>query len=422
MFVDIVKIYIKAGNGGNGSISFRREIYVPNGGPDGGDGGRGGDIIFEVNEGLHTLMDFRYKKQFKAEHGGDGHGSRKSGKDGENLLIEVPPGTIVRDEETGFVLADLTTLGQQKILARGGRGGKGNMHFATATRQAPNFAIDGQKGQERSIILELKSIADVGLIGFPNVGKSTILSMLTAARPKIADYHFTTLTPNLGVVQNKDRRSFVMADIPGIIEGAHEGVGLGYEFLRHIERTRIMIHVLDASGLEGRDPLNDFYIINQELKDYSEKLGNRPQIIAANKMELTGADTNIDRIKETLEPLGYKVFPISAAQNKGFSPLLDEVIRLLDELPELESFEEEVDIYSLTDEEPFEISMEGEEYVVSGPLVEKLMGKVNLDDYDSLQYFQRMLRTWGIIDALREKGIHDGDIVRMKELTFDFLN
>jgi GTP-binding protein len=422
MFVDKVKIYIKAGNGGNGSVSFRREKYVPNGGPDGGDGGSGGDIIFLVNPGLHTLMDFRYKKQFKAQHGEDGHGRIQTGKNGEPLVIEVPPGTIVRDEQSGLVIADLTAPGQEKVLARGGQGGKGNIHFATSTRQAPKFAREGGKGQERTVVLELKSIADVGLVGFPNVGKSTILSILSAARPKIADYHFTTLTPNLGVVEVREGQSFIMADIPGIIEGAHEGVGLGYEFLRHIERTRILVHVIDASGSEGRDPLEDFHIINRELKDYSEKLADRPQIVAANKSDLTDAQANVQRLRDSLEPAGYKVFPVSAAQNKGFEPLLDEILRMLKELPEPESFEEETDVYTLDIEEPYEITVENGEYVVSGPAVDKLLGMVNLDDYESLQYFQRMLRRQGIIDALREKGVQDGDTVRMKDFAFDFLD
>jgi GTP-binding protein len=421
MFVDKVKIHIKAGNGGNGSVSFRREKYIPNGGPDGGDGGNGGDIIFTVNSGLHTLMDFRYKKKFVAENGEDGRGQKRFGKSGEPLLIEVPPGTIVRDEQTGLVLADLKEPGQQKVLARGGRGGKGNVHFATSTRQAPRFAREGGKGQERTVILELKSIADVGLVGFPNVGKSTILSVLSSARPKIADYHFTTLHPNLGVVEARGR-SFVMADIPGIIEGAHQGVGLGYEFLRHIERTRILVHVIDVSGIEGRDPLEDFHIINRELKKYSEKLAERPQIVAANKLDIPEADDNLKRLKASLEPMGFKVFPVSAAQNKGFTPLLDEILRLLDEIPELESYEDEVDVYSLDIEDPYEILIENGEYVVTGPAVDKLLGMVNLDDYESLQFFQRMLRKHGIIDALREKGVQDGDTVRMNDVSFDFVD
>ncbi|HHY82640.1 MAG TPA: GTPase ObgE [Clostridiales bacterium] len=422
MFVDKVKIHIKAGNGGNGSISFRREKYVPNGGPDGGDGGNGGNVVFVVNPGLHTLMDFRYKKHFRAESGEDGRSRNQTGRDGEDLIIEVPPGTVVRDEQTGLVLADLKTPGQRKVLARGGKGGKGNVHFATSTRQAPKFAREGGKGQERTVVLELKSIADVGLVGFPNVGKSTILSSLTAARPKIADYHFTTLTPNLGVVEVREGQSFVMADIPGIIEGAHEGVGLGLEFLRHIERTRILIHVLDASGSEGRDPLEDFHKINKELREYSEKLAERPQIIAANKSDIPEAEANIQRLKAALEPMGYPVFKVSAAQNKGFGPLLDEVVRMLAELPEPESFEEEVDVYRLDEEEPFEITVENGEYLVTGPAVDKLLGMVNLEDYESLQYFQRMLRKLGIIDALREKGIQDGDTVRLRDWAFDYVD
>lgn len=421
MFVDKVKIHIKAGNGGNGAVSFRREKYIPNGGPDGGDGGNGGDVIFIVNPGLHTLMDFRFRKKFAAENGEDGQGQKRFGKSGESLLIEVPPGTVVRDELTGLVLADLKEAGQQKILARGGRGGKGNVHFATATRQAPRFAREGGQGQERSVILELKSIADVGLVGFPNVGKSTILSVLTSARPKIADYHFTTLHPNLGVVKARGR-SFIMADIPGIIEGAHQGVGLGYEFLRHIERTRILVHVIDVSGMEGRDPLEDFHTINRELKKYSEKLAERPQIVAANKLDIPEAEDNIRRLKADLEPMGVRVFPVSAAQNRGFEPLLDEILRLLDEIPELESFEDEVDVYSLDPEEPYEILIEDDEFVVRGPAVDKLLGMVNLDDYESLQFFQRALRKHGIIDALREKGVQDGDTVRMNDISFDFLD
>lgn len=423
MFVDKVKIHIKAGNGGNGAVSFRREKYIPNGGPDGGDGGNGGSIIFKVNPGMHTLMDFRYKRKFTARPGEDGRGSKQTGRDGDSTVIEVPPGTIVRDELTGLILADLRSPGESKILARGGRGGKGNVHFATATRQAPRFAQEGTKGQERTVILELKSIADVGLVGFPNVGKSTILSVLTSARPKIADYHFTTLKPNLGVVEVRRGQSFIMADIPGIIEGAHEGVGLGYDFLRHIERTRILVHVIDVSGMEGRDPLEDFHIINKELKEYSEELSQRPQIIAANKSDIPDSQEHIKRLRNELEPLGYKVFPVSAAQNKGFEPLLNEIVDLLNELPETPSFEEEeVDVYSLEEIEPFMVTKENGEYVLSGPAVDKLLGRVNLDDYESLQYFQRTLRKWGMIDALKEKGVQDGDTVRMGDWSFDFLD
>jgi len=424
MFVDKVKIRIKAGDGGNGVVSFRREKYVPAGGPDGGDGGNGGDIIFKVDPGMHTLMDFRYKRKFTAQSGEDGRGNRQTGKDGESVIIEVPPGTIVRDEQTGLVLADLRRPGETRILAKGGKGGKGNVHFATPTRQAPRFATKGGKGQERTVILELKSIADVGLIGFPNVGKSTILSVLTSARPKIADYHFTTLKPNLGVVEVRRGQSFIMADIPGIIEGAHEGVGLGIEFLRHIERTRILVHVIDVSGIEGRDPLQDFHIINRELKEYSEELAKRPQIIAANKWDIPGSEDNLQKLKEALEPEGYKVFPVSAAQNKGFEPLLNEIIHLLDELPEIPSFEdEEVNIGSIDEIQmrSFEITTENGEYILSGPAVDRLMSRVNLDDYESLQYFQRALKRLGIMDALREKGVQDGDTVRIGDWEFDFI-
>ncbi len=424
MFVDVVKIYIKAGDGGNGCVSFRREKYIPNGGPDGGDGGDGGDVIFVVNEGMHTLMDFRYRRKYVAQNGQNGQGKNKKGKDGESLIIEVPPGTIIKDAETEAVLADLTYQSPEKVLLKGGRGGKGNTHFATSTRQAPKFARDGIKGQERWVILELKSIADVGLVGFPNVGKSTILSILSAARPKIANYHFTTLSPNLGVVSVRGSRSFIMADIPGLIEGAHEGTGLGHEFLRHIERTRMLIHVLDISGTEGRDPLDDFYKINEELIKYSEKLANKPQIVAANKMDIPEAETNLERLKKEIEPKGYKVYAISAATNKGFESMLDEVVKLLDELPPVEDFsDEEVDIDILElKEEPFTIHNENGEYVVEGPAMDRLLGRVNLDDYESLQYFQRALRKLGVIDALRDKGVEDGDTVRIKDISFDFID
>lgn len=422
MFVDYVKIHVRAGDGGDGSVSFRREKYIPNGGPDGGDGGDGGSILFEASEDLHTLMDFRFKKKFIAERGEDGKGQKRFGRRGQDLIIKVPVGTVIRDEETGLVIADLNTKGEKRIIARGGRGGKGNVHFATATRQAPKFARQGQKGQERSLILELKSIADVGLVGFPNVGKSTILSILSAARPKIADYHFTTLKPSLGVVRVREDANFVMADIPGIIEGAHEGVGLGLKFLRHIERTRLLLHVIDVSGLEGRDPIEDFESIRGELQKYSEKLVDKPQLIAANKMDIPGAEDNIERLKAQLEPQGYKVFPVSAAQNKGFKPLLDEIIRMLSQIPEPESFEEELDIFEQEEEIPFEINKEGDEFVVSGPMMDRLFTMINLDNYDSLQYFQRVLRKHGVIDALREAGVKDGDTVHIKDLSFDFID
>lgn len=422
MFIDIVKISIKAGNGGNGAVSFRREKFVPSGGPDGGDGGNGGDIVVVVNTGKHTLADFRYKKSFKAQAGQDGRGKKMHGKKGEDLIIEVPPGTIIRDSESNNIIADLTEPGQRKVLAQGGRGGRGNAVFATATRQAPRFAKSGQKGQEAWVVLELKSIADVGLIGFPNVGKSTILSVITSSRPKIANYHFTTLVPNLGVVKTKFGKEFVMADIPGIIEGAHQGVGLGIDFLRHIERTRILVHVLDASGIEGRDPIEDFHTINKELESFSPELADRPQIVAANKTDIIGEDGDISELEEVLTEAGIKVFPISAATGKGLDELTAELIKMLEELPSIESYEED---FTWLDDEveeiPLEIHVEDGIYVVSGSTIDRLMGSINLEDYESLQYFQRTLRKQGIIDALREKGVDNGDTVQMGDFEFDFI-
>jgi GTP-binding protein len=373
---------------------------------------------------MRTLMDFRYKKHYRAESGQNGGRNNMKGKNGQDLIVKVPPGTVVKDFETGKVLADLMQHGQKKVLARGGRGGKGNSHFATSTRQTPRFAQAGEKGEERWIVLELKSIADVGLVGFPNVGKSTILSVLTSARPKIANYPFTTLTPNLGVVEVDRKHSFILADIPGLIEGAHKGLGLGHDFLRHVERTRMLVHVVDASGMEGRDPVQDYYAINQELHAYSAKLAQRPQIVAANKCDLPGSEHNIRRLKEQLEPKGIKVFPVSAAQNQGFTEMIWEIVQMLDELPAVEPFEEEAaEIYDSTlDKEPFEITMDGDVYVISGPAVDRLMASVNLDDSDSLQYFQRALRRRGIIDALKKKGIQNGDTVRINDIEFDFID
>lgn len=422
MFIDVVKIYIKAGDGGNGAVSFRREKYVPAGGPDGGDGGNGGDVVFEVNTGKHTLRDFRYKKSFKAQSGENGRGKNMHGKRGEDIVIEVPPGTIIRENKTNRIIADMTTPGERKIIAYGGRGGRGNARFATATRQAPRFSKDGKKGQELWLTLELKSIADVGLIGFPNVGKSTILSVLTASRPKIANYHFTTLFPNLGVVDTKYGDSFVMADIPGIIEGAHQGTGLGIDFLRHIERTRILVHVLDISGVEGRDPVEDFYIINKELKSFSEELAQRPQVVAANKMDITSGQENLIRLEAELRTKGIKVFPVSAATGKGFDELVLELANMLKELPAMEPFKEEFDwMDEGIERQPFEIDIVDDIYVVSGPAIDRLLGSVNLDDYESMQFFQRALRRQGIIDALRDAGINHGDTVKMQDLEFDFI-
>ena len=422
MFVDVAKIFIKGGDGGNGAVSFRREKYIPRGGPDGGDGGDGGNVIFVVDSGMHTLMDFRYRRHYKAESGQNGGNSNRKGRNGKDLYIKVPPGTVIKDIETGRVLADLRYHGQQKVLARGGSGGKGNARFATSTRQAPKFAQPGHKGEERWVFLELKSIADVGLIGFPNVGKSTILSVLTSARPKIANYHFTTLAPNLGVVEVDREHSFILADIPGLIKGAHKGSGLGHDFLRHIERTRLLIHVVDVSGIEGRDPIEDFNIINNELKTYSSKLMQRPQIVVANKCDIPGYEKNLERLKEYLHPKGIKVFPVSAVQKQGFTQLLWEIVEMLKKLPEDQPFEDdEVEIYdNIQQEPPFEITMDGDVYVVSGYFIDRLMDSINLNDDDSFQYFQRALRRRGIIDALREKGIKDGDTVRIKDIEFDY--
>ena len=366
MFIDNARIYIRAGNGGNGAVSFRREKYINKGGPDGGDGGKGGDVVFVVDEGLRTLQDFRYKRKYIAEDGDNGKGSNCTGKSGEDLIVKVPPGTIVKDEQTGRVLADLIHAGQQAVIAKGGKGGAGNRRFATPTRQIPNFAKAGDEGEEFWAILELKLLADVGLVGFPNVGKSTILSMVTAAEPKIANYHFTTIDPNLGVVNIDAENGFVMADIPGIIEGAHEGVGLGHDFLRHIERTRLLIHVVDISGSEGRDPIKDFETINEELKKFNPALYERPQIIAANKMDIKGAKERLTVFEEVYEDKGYKVFPISAAANSGLNELIYYVAQRLKELPDtiLSSSEEKETLYNVKEDDSYNIYKEYEVYVV----------------------------------------------------------
>ncbi|GAE87073.1 GTPase ObgE [Acetivibrio straminisolvens] len=422
MFIDSARIYIKAGDGGNGAVSFHREKYISKGGPDGGDGGKGGDVVFVVDEGLRTLQDFRYRTRYKAENGQNGGGSNCSGKSGEDLIIRVPPGTLVRDEQTGRILADLVKPGQRTVIARGGKGGAGNQHFATPTRQVPNFAKPGEPGQEIWAILELKLLADVGLIGFPNVGKSTILSMVTAARPKIANYHFTTIDPNLGVVNIDAENGFVMADIPGIIEGAHQGVGLGHEFLKHIERTKLLIHVVDISGSEGRDPVQDFEVINDELKKYNPVLYERPQIIAANKMDVTGAEENLEKFRKAVEPLGYKIFPVSAASNTGLKELVYYAAQKVKELPDtiLVSDEENEVVYTAVEEEPFKVRKENDVFVVEGSWVMKLVRSTNFDNYESLQYFQRAIRKKGIVDALESMGINEGDTVKMYDLEFEY--
>ncbi|MCR4434943.1 MAG: GTPase ObgE [Clostridiales bacterium] len=423
MFIDNARIFVKAGNGGNGAVSFHREKYIAAGGPDGGDGGRGGDVIFIVDEGIRTLADFRYKRHYKAEPGQNGGASNCTGRDGEDLIIKVPPGTIVKDEETGRILADLTRAGQKEVIARGGKGGKGNQHFATPTRQVPNFAKSGDLGEERWVLLELKLLADVGLIGFPNVGKSTILSMVSAARPKIADYHFTTLEPNLGVVSLDMGESFVIADIPGLVEGAHEGVGLGHEFLKHVERTKLFIHVVDVSAVEGRNPSEDFRVINEELKKYNPKLAEKTQIVAANKMDIPGAEDNLERFREAVEAEGYKVFPISAATNRGLKDLMLYVSQKLKEIPDVpitgEADEEAV--YTAQEEKPFEIRRENGKYVVEGNWVRKIVSSTNFNSYESLQYFQRAIKKKGVIDALESMGINEGDTVKIYDIEFEYV-
>lgn len=423
MFIDKAKIYIKSGDGGDGRISFRREKYVPNGGPDGGDGGDGGDIVFIVDENMRTLMDFRYKRKHIAENGEMGGVNNSSGKSAEDLLIKVPAGTVLREAETGALLGDLKNPGDRVVIARGGKGGKGNQHFATPTRQAPRFAQPGEKGMEVWIEMELKLIADVGLVGFPNVGKSTFLSIVTSAKPKIANYHFTTLVPNLGVVDLGNGRSFVIADIPGLIEGAHAGVGLGHDFLRHVERTKVLIHLLDASGLEGRDPLEDFHKINDELKLYSEKLVGKPQVVVCNKMDLPDSKENYRRVSEELGREGYEVFAISAATREGVTPLMDRVYNLLESVKDVEEPVEEIfDLvyHNNTSDKPYTVRKENGDYVVEGKLVEQLLASVNLDDNDSIKYFQKVLRKRGIVDELRQLGVKDGDTVKMGELEFEY--
>ena len=422
MFVDRVKIHVKGGNGGNGMVSFFRAKYITHGGPDGGDGGRGGDVIFVGDESMGTLMDFRYKRMFKAGNGQDGGKRNCFGKDGESVVIKVPVGTVIREAESGKIMADITKHGEEKILIHGGKGGKGNQHFATPTRQAPRYAEPGRVAKEYDVILELKLIADVGLIGFPNVGKSTLLSMVTNANPKIANYHFTTLAPNLGVVEGRYGDSFVLADIPGLVEGASEGVGLGHAFLRHVERTKVFIHVVDAAGVEGDDPVENVRKINRELEAYNPELMKRPQVIAANKTDIPGSEENVERLKEAYEKEGFEVFPISAATNKGLDELLTKVAEILKNYPEDIVFEEEYEEYDevAVDQEPFTIEVEDEVYVVRGVGVEKMIGYTNIDTEKGFAFFQRYLKEKGIIEALEEKGIQEGDTVRIYDMEFEF--
>lgn len=428
MFADRAKIFIRSGKGGDGHVSFRRELFVPNGGPDGGDGGKGGDIIFEVDEGLNTLNDYRHKAKYCAQPGEEGGKKRCHGKNGTDLILKVPEGTLIKDAESGKVIADMSGDNKRQIVLKGGRGGKGNMNYATATMQVPKYAQPGQSAKELWVQLELKVIADVGLVGFPNVGKSTFLSRVTNARPKIANYHFTTLNPNLGVVDLDGGKGFVIADIPGLIEGASEGVGLGHEFLRHIERTKVIIHVVDAASTEGRDPVDDIYKINEELKAYNPRMATLPQVIAANKTDVIYSEDEdpVERIRAEFEPQGMKVFSISAVSGKGLKELLYYVRELLDALlKEAVVFEQEYDPneYNPNDNLPYTVEKSEEEentYVVEGPKIERMLGYTNLDSEKGFQFFQNFLKTTGILDELEAAGIQEGDTVRMYGLKFDY--
>lgn len=424
MFIDVAKISVKGGKGGNGIVAWRREKFEPSGGPYGGDGGDGGSVILKADEGIRTLMDFRYKRHYSGENGEDGRTKRQYGKKGQDTIIRVPVGTLVKDAKTKRVIVDLKHKDQEFVIAKGGKGGRGNARFATPTRQAPGFAEPGTKGQELEIILELKLLADVGLIGYPNVGKSTILSMLSAAKPKISNYHFTTLQPNLGVVRVDEGKSFVLADIPGLIEGASEGVGLGHDFLRHIERTRVLVHVLDASGLEGRDPVEDFYKINDELFQYNPKLEDKPKLIVANKMDLPGAEENLEMIRAEFEPQGIQVFETSAATSQGVADLKYSIWELLTTHEgDYETFDEEYEEFEIVEEEETVIvKKEDGIYIVEGTFVERLLEATYFDDIDSLRYFQDALRKRGIVEELEKLGIEEGESVFISGYEFEFFH
>jgi GTP-binding protein len=428
MFVDQTKIYVKGGDGGNGMVAFRREKYVPKGGPAGGDGGKGANVVFEVAEGLRTLMDFRYQRHFKAPRGEHGMSKGQHGRGAKDMIVKVPPGTVVMDAETNEVIADLVEDGQQAVIAKGGRGGRGNTRFATPANPAPEIAENGEPGQERDVILELKLLADVGLVGFPSVGKSTLLSVVSSAKPKIAEYHFTTIVPNLGMVETEDGRSFVMADLPGLIEGASEGVGLGHQFLRHIERTRVIVHVIDMAAMEGRDPYEDYLTINKELNEYNLRLTERPQIIVANKMDMPEAEENLQKFRAQLEE-DFPIFPISAVTRKGLRELLFAVADKLETTAEfpLEHEEEDTGVHRVlykheADPEAFTITREPDgSFVVSGEKVEKLFKMTDFSREESVRRFSRQLRGLGVDDALRQKGAQDGDIVKLLEFEFEFI-
>ena len=426
MFADKAKIFIRSGKGGDGHVSFRREKYVPDGGPDGGDGGHGGDVIFEIDDGLNTLTDYRYQRKFAAEDGEDGKKRNCRGKDGEDIILKVPEGTIIRDEETGKIMLDMSGDNRRVVFLEGGKGGLGNQHYATSTMQAPKYAKPGQPAKELNVILELKCIADVGLVGFPNVGKSTFLSIVSNAKPKIANYHFTTLNPILGVVDIEGAGGFVIADIPGLVEGASEGVGLGLDFLRHIERTRILVHVVDAAGTEGRDPIEDVKLINNELKKYGSDVSKKPQVIAANKLDVCeNPDEIVQKLKDEFEPEGYEVFPISAASNKGVKELIYHLSEMLKKYPKKTVvFEPEMtpEFGGLYNNEPFEVYFDEEEneYVIEGPRIEKMLGYTNLDSEKGFMFFQKFLKENGILDRLKELGINEKDTVRMYGYKFDY--
>ncbi|WP_340025346.1 GTPase ObgE [Paenibacillus sp. FSL K6-1096] len=430
MFVDKAKIYVKGGDGGDGLVAFRREKYVPEGGPAGGDGGRGGDVIFRVDEGLRTLMDFRYQRHFKADRGVKGRNKSQHGANAEHLIVRIPPGTLLIDDDTQEIIADMTRHGQQVVVARGGRGGRGNVRFATASNTAPELAENGEEGQERYVVMELKVMADVGLVGFPSVGKSTLLSVVSAAQPKIGAYHFTTITPNLGVVDVGDSRSFVMADLPGLIEGASEGVGLGHEFLRHVERTRVIIHVVDMSGSEGRDPFEDWVLINDELKQYNAALMDRPQIVAANKMDMPDSEENLAAFRERVAELrpDLEIMPISSLTRQGIQELLYRAADLLDSIPVAPVVEEvaettERKVYKLEaeDDNSFTITRDNEAFVVTSPRIERMLKRMQLSTHDAILKLARTLRHMGVDAELRRRGAVEGTIVRIGDFEFEFV-
>jgi GTP-binding protein len=430
MFVDKAKIYVKGGDGGDGLVAFRREKYVPEGGPAGGDGGRGGDVIFRVDEGLRTLMDFRYQRHFKADKGIKGRNKSQHGANADHMIVRIPPGTILIDDDTQEIIADMTRHGQQVVVARGGRGGRGNTRFATANNTAPELAENGEEGQERYVVMELKVMADVGLVGFPSVGKSTLLSVVSAAQPKIGAYHFTTITPNLGVVDVGDGRSFVMADLPGLIEGASEGIGLGHEFLRHVERTRIIIHVVDMSGSEGRDPFEDWVLINDELKQYNANLVDRPQIVAANKMDMPESEENLISFRERVAELrpDLEIMPISSLTRQGVQELLYRATDILDSIPVAPIVEEvaeatERKVYKLEAEEDnsFTITRDNEAFVVNSPRIERMLKRMQLSTHDAILKLARTLRHMGVDAELRKRGAVEGTIVRIADFEFEFV-